>query len=44
MRAGEVLDARYELVRRLDVGGMGEVWEGIDRRIRRASAARSRSS
>lgn len=38
MRAGEVLDTRYELVKRLDVGGMGEVWEGIDRRIRRKVA------
>lgn len=37
-RAGEVLDARYELVRRLDVGGTGEVREGIDRRIRRKVA------
>ncbi|WP_328298373.1 hypothetical protein OG389_11490 [Streptomyces sp. NBC_00435] len=38
MRAGEVLDALFELVRRLDVGAMGEVREGIDRRIRRTVA------
>lgn len=40
MHAGDLLDARYELVRRLDVGGMGEVWEGIDRRIRRKVAVK----
>ncbi|MFJ5552296.1 protein kinase [Streptomyces sp. NPDC093225] len=38
MRQGDILDARYELVRRLDAGGMGEVWEGVDRRIRRPVA------
>ncbi|MFD4905218.1 protein kinase domain-containing protein [Kitasatospora purpeofusca] len=35
MRAGTVLDGRYELVERIGAGGFGQVWEAYDPKIDR---------
>ncbi|KOV13332.1 hypothetical protein ADK60_30020 [Streptomyces sp. XY431] len=35
MRAGTVLDGRYELVQRIGAGGFGQVWEAYDPKIDR---------
>lgn len=40
MRAGDVLDGRYALAERIGAGGYGEVWRGLDTRIRRAVAVK----
>ncbi|WP_345042766.1 serine/threonine-protein kinase, partial [Georgenia daeguensis] len=39
-RTGLVLGGRYELTTRIAVGGMGEVWEALDRRLGRTVAAK----
>ncbi|MFC7403936.1 serine/threonine-protein kinase [Georgenia alba] len=39
-RAGLVLGARYELTDRIAVGGMGEVWRALDRRLGRTVAVK----
>ncbi|MFF1868235.1 protein kinase [Kitasatospora herbaricolor] len=38
MKPGDVIAGRYELVNRLGRGGMGEVWAGHDRDLRRTVA------
>lgn len=38
MERGERIAGRYELVERLGRGGMGEVWAGWDRDLRRDAA------
>ncbi|MFE4599271.1 protein kinase [Kitasatospora indigofera] len=38
MKPGDVIAGRYELVNRLGRGGMGEVWAGRDRDLRRTVA------
>jgi len=40
MRAGDVIGGRYELVVLLGRGGMGEVWGGRDRVLRREVAVK----
>jgi hypothetical protein len=40
MRRGELIAGRYELVERLGRGGMGEVWAGRDRDLRRDVAVK----
>lgn len=39
-RAGLVLGTRYELTDRIAVGGMGEVWRALDRRLGRTVAVK----
>ncbi|MFH5821376.1 protein kinase [Georgenia sp. AZ-5] len=39
-RTGLVLGARYELTERIAIGGMGEVWQALDRRTCRTVAAK----
>lgn len=38
--AGHVLRERYELISRIAVGGMGEVWRAHDRQLDRTVAAK----
>src|ERR1700679_4175944 len=40
MRAGDVIGGRYELALLLGRGGMGEVWAGRDRVLRREVAVK----
>ncbi|MFF2848829.1 hypothetical protein ACFVT5_21245 [Streptomyces sp. NPDC058001] len=35
LERGELIGGRYELIKRLGRGGMGEVWAGRDRSLRR---------
>ncbi|PFG39766.1 serine/threonine-protein kinase [Georgenia soli] len=39
-RTGLLLGGRYELTTRIAVGGMGEVWQAVDRRLGRTVAAK----
>ncbi|MEE1788205.1 serine/threonine-protein kinase [Streptomyces sp. SP17BM10] len=41
MRRGELIAGRYELISRLGHGGMGEVWAGRDRSLRRDIALKA---
>jgi len=40
IRATALLDGRYRLERKIAVGGMGEVWEGVDETLDRAVAVK----
>src|SRR5690625_3361005 len=40
IRSGDLLQGRYELTERIAVGGMGEVWQALDRSLGRTVAAK----